>query len=46
MDALGGGTSVNQDWFVRDEENNSYNEAFFIRKIREAEEKAAQEKES
>ena len=39
-----GGTSLNQDWFVRDEENNSYNEAYFIRKIREAEEKAAQEK--
>jgi len=39
-----GGTSVNQDWLVRDEGNNSYNEAYFVRKTREAEEKAAQEK--
>jgi len=39
-----GGTSLNQDCFVRDEDNNSYNDAYFIRKIREAEEKAAQEK--
>ena len=40
-----GGISKNKDWFVRDENNNIYDEAYFIQKIREAEEKAAQEKE-
>ena len=44
MDALGGWISQNKDWFVRDENNNIYDQAYFIQKIREAEEKAAQEK--
>ena len=40
-----GGISLNQDWFVRDEENNTFNEAYFISKMREAELREERERE-